>query len=419
MKVLIKQARIICPSSPFNGQNKDIFINEGIIACIADNIREAATYTVQQQGLCVSIGWTDIFADFADPGYEQRETIATGTIATAAGGFTDIMILPNTNPAVHNKSQVEYILQQAKSSVVHVHPIGAITKNTEGKELSEMYDMFHSGAVAFSDGINSIQNAGVLLKALQYVKAFEGTVIQIPDDKSIGTSGLMNEGIVSTQLGLPGKPAMAEELMVMRDIELAKYTGSKLHITGISSARSLEYIAKAKNDGVSVTCSVTPYHLYFCDEDLQQYDTNLKVNPSLRNRSNMMALRKALAEKQIDCIASHHLPQNWDNKTCEFEYAKCGMEGLETMFAVLQSVGCPLEQFIQMQTVTAREIFGLPIPAIKEKENASLTLFETNSNFVFEEKMIRSKSKNSAFIGQTFTGKVVGIINKNKIHLND
>src|SRR5215510_7481964 len=240
MKILIKQARVVDPSSPLNGQITDIFIDKGKITRIGKNISDKADKTVEAEGLHVSPGWMDIFANFADPGYEFKETLETGAAAAAAGGFTDVMVIPNTNPCIHNKSNVEYIVQKSKTLPVNVHPIGAITKNTEGKELAEMYDMKASGAIAFGDGLNSVQSAGLLLKALQYVKAFNGTIVQLPDDKSINPHGLMNEGIVSTRSGLPGKPAMAEELIVARDVELAKYSDSKLHFTGISTKRSVD-----------------------------------------------------------------------------------------------------------------------------------------------------------------------------------
>lgn len=418
MKVLIKQATIISSSSPFNGQVKDILIQDGIIISIGENIPVQPDKTIEHPGLCVSVGWMDIFANFCDPGFEYKETLETGAGAAAAGGFTDVMILPNTRPVADSKTQIEYIVQKAKSLTVNIHPIGAITKNNDGKELAEMYDMKESGAIAFGDGIHSIQNAGLLLKALQYVKSFDGTIIQVPDDRSIGTNGLMNEGIISTQLGLPGKPAIAEELMVARDIKLAKYTDSKLHITGVSTVKSLAYIKRAKESGIKVTCSVTPFHLYFCDEDLQGYDTNLKVNPPIRTKEDRAALQKALAEGHIDCIASHHLPQNTDNKICEFEHAQNGMTGLETMMGVVLKTGLPVTDFVTMQTENTRNIFGLPVPQLKEGETASLTLFTTLPEYIFEEDMIRSKSRNTPFIGKHMQGKIIGIINGNKIELN-
>ena len=419
MKILIKQATIISLSSPFNGQTKDILIKDGTIASIGTNLTDIADQTIEQAGLCVSIGWMDIFADFGDPGFEQKENLQSGVKAAAAGGFTDVMLIPNSRPVVDNKAQVEYIVQKAKELAINIHPIGAISKKTEGKDLSEMYDMRQSGAIAFSDGIHPVQNSGLILKALQYVTSFEGTIIQQPDDISIGANGLMNEGIISTQMGLPGKPILAEELMVARDLKLARYAGSKIHFTGISSPKSIEYIKRSKESGIQVTCSITPYQVYFCDEDLQGYDTNLKLNPPLRTRADMMAIQKALLDGTIDCIASHHLPQHWDNKTCEFEYAKHGMISLETMFAVLISSGLPAKDFVQMQTINVRNIFGLAIPEIKEGATASLTLFVPDEEFTFEESMIQSKSKNSPFIGKKLKGKVLGIINKSNIHLNN
>jgi len=418
MTILIKQAKIFSSSSPLHGQIKDILITDGKISKIADAVSEKADEIIEQAGLCVSVGWMDIFADFADPGFENRENIETGAKAAAAGGFTDVMLIPNSAPVVDNKSQVEYVIQKAKQVGINIHPIGAVSKSAAGKELSEMYDMRQSGAIAFGDGINAIQNSGLVLKALQYVKSFDGTVIQLPDDTSIGTNGLMNEGIISTQMGLPGKPTMAEELMVARDLKLARYADSKIHFTGVSSPKSLEYIKRSKETGIKVTCSISPYQIFFCDEDLQEYDTNLKLNPPVRSRADMLAVKQALLDGTIDCIASHHLPQHWDNKACEFEYAKHGMISLETMFAVLMSSGLSAEDFVQMQTVHARNIFGLPVPEIKETETAVLTLFNPDTEFVFEEEMIISKSKNSPFVGQNLKGKVIGIINKSSVQLN-
>ena len=421
MNVLIKQAVIVSTPSPFNGQSKDIFIKDGFIAAIAAEINEPADQVIQQENLHVSIGWMDSFAHFCDPGFEYRETLETGTRAAAAGGFTDVMIVPNTNPVVHTKSQVEYIVQKVSASGVKVHPIGAVTKNAEGKELAEMYDMANSGAIAFSDGINAIQDAGLLLKALQYVKPIDGIVIQIPEDKSIGCSGLINEGIISTRLGLPGKPAMAEELMVARDIKLTRYADSQLHFTSISSAKSLEYISRAKAGGIKITCSVTPYHLYFCDEDLQQYDTNLKVNPPVRTPEDRAALLTGLLDGSIDCIASHHIPQNFDNKICEFEYAKNGMIGLESLFGVVWSLvneEWSIETLVEKLAVSPRKIFGLAIPEIKEGAAATLTLFNPFADYTFDENHIQSKSKNSAFMGRQLKGKVVGIINGGKTYFN-
>jgi dihydroorotase len=421
MKVLIKQAQIVCPSSPFNGQLKDILVDNGIITSIADNISDPADEVIEQQGLHASIGWMDIFAHFCDPGLEFRETLETGAAAAAAGGFTEIFVLPNTAPAVHSKSQVEYIVQKSKSLPVNIHPLGAVTKNTEGTELAEMYDMSSSGAAAFSDGINAIQNSGLLIKALQYIKTFDGIILQVPDDKSIAPGGLMHEGVISTRLGLPGKPSMAEELIIARDIKLARYADSKLHFTGVSSAKSLEYIKRAKESGIKISCSVTPYHLFFIDEDLTTYDTNLKVNPPLKTTADKAALLNGLFDGTVDCIASHHIPYNYDNKICEFEYAKNGMIGLESLFGVVWSIvngRWTIEDLVKKLSVDPRHLFGLPIPEIKAGAVANLTLFNPITEYTFEENMIQSKSNNSAFIGRRLKGKVIGIVNRHQLVLN-
>jgi dihydroorotase len=420
MKILIKQATVVDPSSPFNGQAADILIDNGIITQVAPTITGTADQVIQLHGLHVSAGWVDVFANFADPGYEFKETLETGAAAAAAGGFTDVLLIPNTNPVIHNKAGVEYLVQKSKTLPITVHPIGAITRNTEGKELAEMYDMKASGAVAFGDGIHCIQSAGLLVKALQYVKAFDGILIQLPDDKSINPHGLMNEGITSTQLGLPGKPAMAEELMVARDIKLTRYAESKLHFTGVSTKKSLEYIKRGKDSGAAISCSVTPYHLFFCDEDMTGYDTNLKVNPPLRGKEDRAALQQAIADGTVDCIATHHLPHEYDSKVMEFEYAKFGMIGLETAFGVL-STSLPAvspEKWVQLLCYNPRKLFGLDNTGIKEGVKATLTLFQPDLEWTVKETDIKSKSKNSPFIGKTLTGKVAGIINGDIVRLS-
>ena len=421
MDILIKQAHIIDPYSSHNGTIKDIFIQYGIIKKIEASINEAANKVINYQNLYVSSGWVDIFSNFNDPGHEYKETLETGANAAAAGGFTDVFVIPDTKPVVDSKAQVEYVRQKSKSLPVNIYPIGAVTKNAEGKDLAEMYDMKSNGAVAFSDGMNPIQSAGLLLKALQYIKAFNGVIIQIPDDKSVGANGLMNEGIISTQLGLPGKPMMAEELIIARDIKLARYAQSKIHFTGVTSPKSLEYIKRAKDSGVEVTCSVTPYHLFFSDEDLTGYDTNLKVYPPLRTKKDIGTLRNAVIDGTIDCIATHHLPHEYDSKVLEFEYAKYGMIGLETCYAVVNTIFPQLnsERLMSLMGSNARGIFNLRQNTISEGQVSCISLFDPSSTYKVEEKAFKSKSKNSAFTGKELTGKVIGIINGEKLFLNN
>jgi dihydroorotase len=417
MEILLRQVKLIDPSSPFHQQTTDILIENGTIKTIGQNLNSNGQL-IDMKGLHVSTGWLDIFSNFCDPGFEFKETLQTGTNAAAAGGYTDVMILPNTNPVVHNKAGIEYIVQRSRDFAVNVHPIAAISKGTEGKELAEMYDMHDSGAVAFSDGISPIQSPGFLLKALQYLKAIDKPVIQLPDDRSVNPSGLINEGVISTQLGLPGKPSVAEELMIARDIELVKYTDSKIHFTGISTVKSVELIRQAKKQGLAVTCSVTPYHLCFTDEDLVEYDTNLKVNPPLRRPEDREALRQAVLDGTIDCIATHHLPQDIDHKVVEFEYAHFGMVGLETSFAVIRTClpELAIEKVVDLLSYKPRSIFDLQTASIDVNNTACLTLFLPDEKWNVNR--LHSKSKNSPFLGTELTGKPLGIINKDKVFLN-
>jgi dihydroorotase len=420
MKILVRQATIADPDSSFNGQVMDLLINENLVSKIASHITEAADEVIEAQGLIVSPGWVDVFSHFADPGYEYKETLETGAAAAAAGGFTQVFVLPNTQPVVDNKTQAEYISQRSRTLPVTIHPLGAITKGIEGKDLAEMYDMRNSGAIAFTDGNSPVQSPGLFLKALQYVKAFDGVLVQVPLDKSIGAGGLINEGVISTRLGLPGIPALAEEVIIKRDLDLLRYTQSKLHITGISTKNSLALIGAAKKEGLNISCSVTPYHLFFCEEDMQTYDTNLKVNPPLRSKEDMLALREAVADGSVDCIASHHMPQDWDNKVCEFEYAKNGMTGLETSFAVINHLLPELtgEKIVQLFSGNARKIFGLPATHIAEGNVAELTLFTRSGTTLISKSQLRTKSSNTPFLDRELDGKILGIIHKGKLTLN-
>jgi dihydroorotase len=418
MTILIRNARIIDPRSPHHQGIQDILVTDGVISQVGTGISIAADEIIDIPGLHVSPGWVDSFAHACDPGFEFRETLESFSQAAAAGGFTHALLVPNTQPVVQDKSQVMAIRNRPLPAPVTLHPIGALSRNTEGRELAEMYDMKASGAVAFSDGFRPVQSAGLLIKALQYVRAFNGVVIQVPDDQSISPHGLVNEGVVSTRMGLAGKPAMAEEIMVARDIKLARYAESSLHFTGISTRKSVEYIRRAKEGGIRVSASVTPYHLYFTEDDLAGYDTNLKVNPPLRTEADRQALLEALLDGTIDCVATHHTPLDKDSKVCEFEYARPGMTGLETTFGVLGQLGISPEKIVEVLSIAPRRIFGLPAAVIGHGHEADLTLFLPGESHIFTETDIRSKSRNTPFTGRSLKGKVAGTIHRRRISLH-
>ncbi|WPV65621.1 dihydroorotase [Chitinophaga sp. LS1] len=412
MHILLKNVQITAPGAPNHGQQQDILIENGIISQIGNNISAPNARIVEGKNLSVSPGWTDVFAHFSDPGQEYKEDLQSGAAAAAKGGYTTVLIVPNTQPALHTKPQIEYVISRTRHTGVQVLPIGAVTKNIEGTSLAEMYEMREAGAVAFSDGLKPIQSPGIMLKALQYVKAVDGTIIQLPDDLSISAHGLMNEGIYSTQLGMPGKPAIAEELIIQRDLELAAYTDSKIHFTGVSTAKSIQLISEAKKKGIKVTCSVTPYHLSLTDNQLESYDSNLKVNPPLRGKDDVIALQQAVKDGLIDCFATHHLPQDWDAKVLEFEYAKNGMIGLESAFGVLRQYlpEVPLEKLIDMLAIQPRKIFNLPAHSLAVGAVANLTIFDPEEEWTLTPAHLASRSKNSAYLGARLKGSVKGII---------
>ncbi len=419
MQLLLKKVTVVSPGSKYHLKKKDILINDGMIEKIADSITKKVDNVIDIKNTFISTGWVDLFADFCDPGFEHKETIESGSKAAAAGGYTDVCLIPNSNPVTTSKSQVEYI--QNKSSLVNLHPIGAVSKHIEGKDLSEMYDMKLSGAVAFSDGKKPIQQGGLLMKALQYIKTFDGVIIEVPEDASISKIGLMNEGIVSTQLGIQGKASIAESIHLNRNIELLQYTNSKLHITGISTKKSVTMIRQAKKQGLQITCSVTPYHLLYTDQNLSNYNSIYKVNPPLRSEEDRKALIKGLEDGTIDCIASHHFPQDWDAKQVEFEYAHDGMISLQTMLPMLLSVSdkISIEQWISLLTVRPRNILGLPAQTIAENKMACVTIFNPTTKWIYNEKSNQSKSANSPLWNQELTGKVLATINNKQTYINE
>jgi dihydroorotase len=421
MNILIKQARIIDQNSPYNGKTMDVLIENGIITSIRSSIKtDKNVKTIEGKNLHISAGWFDMQANFCDPGYEHKEDLLSGIKAAAAGGFTGVALTSSTNPPIHSKAQVQYIKTNTADAVVEVYPVGAVTHNREGKELSEMYDMQLAGAVAFSDDKNSISNSGILLRALLYSKNFNALVMAHCDDKSISQDGQMNEGINSTKLGLKGIPALAEELMISRNIYLSEYTDAPLHICNVSSKGSVELIREAKAKGLKITSSVNAYNIALDDNLLSGFDSNFKLNPPLRTKNDIEALRKGIADGTIDVITSDHRPQDIESKDIEFDHASNGMIGLESAFGLINSNRgkIKLETIISALTVQPRNILKLEQVSIKEDKAANITIFDPDQEWTFEKKHIRSKSANTPLTGTKFKGKVIGVINRKQIILN-
>jgi dihydroorotase len=422
MDILIRSARIIDTGSPFHNQVKDILVSQGKIKKIGAKLTNSTkAKEVKDDNLHVSLGWFDLNTFLADPGYEQKETIESGCRAAAFGGFTHICCMPNTNPVTETKSQIEYVLRKSRDEIVSVHPLGAVTEHSEGKNLAEMYDMYNAGALAFSDGLKASASAGMVERALLYVKAFDGVIMNHPEDKSISKNGAMSEGLTSTTLGLPAAPALAEELSVSRDLYILEYTESRLHLLDISLRRSVDLIRNAKKKGLKISSSVNAYNLFLDDTAVGDYDTNYKVNPHLRAKEDIAALIKGLQDGTIDTITSAHQPHDEECKKLEFDKADFGMLGLETCFAVSNTAlkgKVDLQVIIDALSNNPRKVVGLE-SKIAEGAEADLTLFNPELKWTFDESDIKSKSKNTPFVGTKFIGKALGIINKGKLQLND
>lgn len=422
MNLFIRSARIIDPTSKHHLQTRDIVIKRGIITQIGFRLKNENSYKeVAASHLCVSPGWVDLFCFFADPGFEHKEDILSGIRAAAAGGFTMVCVMPNTKPALHSKSEIEYVVNKSRNAIVDVKPIGAVSRNCEGNDITEIYDMHQAGAIAFSDGINSSLSAGLMLRSLLYVKPFGGLIISHPDERSIRNGGLVNDGPTSAMMGVPGIPAISEDLMVMRDLYLAEYSGSRVHFAFVSSPGALEQIRKAKAKGLKVTCSVSPYNLLLEDESVSGFDTNYKVLPPLKTKSEIKALLRGLQDDTIDTISSLHIPQDVESKKVEFDCAEFGMLGLETAYAVVNTAIAKKlgdEKIVEKLAIAPRKILNQPVPSIEKEMRANLTLFDNSQEWIFTEKNIKSKSKNSPFVGRKFTGRVIGVVNNNELHLN-
>ncbi len=416
MDLLLRSATIIDPASIHNGATRDIRIKDGTISEIGENLKaEDKTESIEAEGLHVSPGWFDMHVNFRDPGYEHKEDLVSGAAAAAQGGFTGVAVMPSTNPVTDSKGGVDYLVNRSRSLPVNLHPVGALSNRLEGNDIAGMFDMFQAGAVAFSDDRHPVMDTGLMTNALLYVTNFNGLVISYPDDKTISRDGKMNEGAISTQLGLKGIPELAEELHITRDLYLLEYTGSRLHFSPVSTPRSVDLIRKAKEQGLNITCEVTAHHLLLDEEYLSEYDSNYKVMPPLRSKTTIEALREGLKDGTIDHITSDHAPEDPETKRVEFDRAAFGIIGLESAFGAARTATkkfLSLEELIDRLAIRPRRTLGLDVPAVQEGAEAELTLFAPDQEWEFGEDHIRSRSRNTPFLGTRFTGKPLGIINK-------
>ena len=417
MNLLIKSAVIIDKNSHLHRKKRDILIENGTITKIATSIKiDKKIKELKLPNLHVSTGWFDTSVSFGEPGYEERETIKNGLNTAAKSGFTAVALNPTTQPVTDNKASVEYLINKAKGYATEVFPIGSLTKKAEGTEMAELYDMKQAGAVAFGDYQRPIKNPILLKVSLQYAKAFNGLLLSFPQDDLIANNGLANESETTIHFGLKGNPNMAEELQIVRDLFLLEYTGGRLHIPTISTAKSLKLIKDAQKKGLEVTCSVSAHHLTLTDIELENYDTSFKVRPPLRTKKEIIALQKGVKEGIISMITSDHQPIDVEDKKKEFAHAKFGTIGLESMFAAVNSV-LDLDDFIESITSKPRAIFGLDTTEIKTGNKANLSFFNPETNWKFTKEDILSSSNNAAFIGKELKGKAYGIFNNNKLVL--
>lgn len=418
MNILLRSARIIDKNSKYHNQQMDILIKNGIYADIGKKLELPKNCKeITLENLHISNGWFDSSVSLGEPGYEERENLSHGLEVAARSGFTKVAVNPNTQPFIDNKSAVEFLIQKSSVSAVNLYPIANLTHGAEGIEMAELYDMKNSGAVAFGDYNKSIKNANLLKIALLYAQNFDGLVLSFPQDSGIGTHGFVNESENTTRLGLNSIPNLSEELQVRRDLALLEYTGGKLHIPTISTAKSVQLIKEAKKKGLDVTCSVSAHHIFLTDEEIKSFDTNYKVSPPLRSLKDTKALIKGIKDGAIDMIVSDHNPIDIENKNVEFERGMFGTIGMETLFGSALTK-LELEETIDCLTEKPCKRFELPVSIIEKDAQADLTLFNPDNSYVFDESDIRSKSKNSAFIGKELKGRAYGIYANKSLVLN-
>lgn len=423
--MLLKNLRPVSKSHK-GDETVDLRIVDGEIKEIGSGLKvEKGEESHDFGGAYVSPGWMDMHVHLREPGFEHKETIKTGTDAAAFGGFTAVACMPNTSPATHTRDVVEYIIKKAESTAVDVHPIGCVTKERKGKSIAEMADMKDGGAVAFSDDGDPVYDSQVMRVALEYSSMLGMPVINHEEDLALSRPGHMNEGRVSTRLGLEGTPGIAEEVMIARDILLAEYTGGHVHVAHISTKEGVDLVRKGKAKGVNVTTEVCPHHFDLTDEEIdrQKFDTNFKMHPPLRTQEDVDAMIEGLVDGTIDAICTDHAPHAIEEKEVEFIYAPNGIIGLETAWAIsnmrlLKTKKLNLQQLVEKLSYNPRKILNLEELNLEEGAKANLTFFNTDEEWTFDKKNVRSKSKNSPYLDKKLTGRAVGIFNKGKLVLS-
>ena len=395
----------------------DVFIKNGKIQKVGDVNYKSSMTQVDCSGLIVTHGFCDIHVHFREPGREDKESLATGSQAALAGGFTRVCVMPNTNPPLDTPESIRFIVEKAEILPIHIHPIGSITKGQKGKKICEMAAMRNEGAVAFSDDGIPVSDGEIMRLALEYAGMIRVPIINHAEDCFIRKNGVMNEGEISTRMGLTGNPDIAESTMVNRDLELAKLAGSVLHVPHVSTAKAMNHIRRMKKEYKHLSAEVTPHHLYFNDEALVEYDTNLKVAPPIRTEHDRRALIKALKDDVIDCIATDHAPHTIEEKERTFDLAPFGMIGLESCFGVVYQTlvkesGMALGELIPKLTVNPRVVMGFQPDLFKPGIQAEISVIDTEKEWVFKKSSIQSRSGNSPFLGKKLTGKIQFILSK-------
>lgn len=424
MKIILKNVDIIHPEDKINLKGTSVLLDNGLISKIGD-LNQDETSSAKEfdfSGKILVPGLFDMHVHLREPGREDEETVLTGCNSAAAGGFTGIACMPNTEPAIDTAEVVKFIKEQAAKHLIDVYPVAAASLGRKGEIISPMAELVEAGAVAFSDDGVAIKTSSVLRRAFEYANMYNAPIIEHAEDESLA-DGTMNEGINSTLLGLPALPAVAEDIIVSRDILMAEYTGGRIHIAHISTKNSVNLVREAKKKGIKVTAEVTPHHFTLTDDSVKTYDTNFKMNPPLRTQTDIDAIIKGLKDGTIDCIASDHAPHSIEEKESEFQFAPNGIVGLETIVGLsftelLHKNKISIDELIKKLSINPRKILNIPIPKIEVGALANFTIIDPDLVWTVDISKFKSKSKNSPFDKRLLTGKAIAVINRKKMYVD-